>query len=156
SHGGQIAVDDAPGGGARFVVSLPLGDNESDTANEAPQPAPASRRRMLVVDDEPEIVASISEILAADGHYVDTAASGVAALDRVAEAEYDIIISDLRMPDLDGPNLYERLARDYPPLAKRMIVVTGDTLSADARQFCERTKLICLEKPFTLGDVRRV
>ena len=111
---------------------------------------------MLVVDDEPEIVATIVEILEAEGHLVDTAASGATALERVARHEYDVIFSDLRMPDLDGPSLFERLTLERPALAERMIIVTGDTLSADARIFLERTRLACLEKPFTLADVRRV
>ena len=95
---------------------------------------------MLVVDDEPEIVATIVEILEAEGHLVDTASSGATALDRVAGHEYDVVFSDLRMPDLDGPSLFERLTQERPALAERMIIVTGDTLSADARIFLERTR----------------
>ncbi len=156
SHGGTITVGDTPGGGARFTVRLPLGSLQPE---ETPAPAVATlgqRRRLLVVDDEPEIVATVVEILEAEGHLVDTASSGTAALRRVAEADYDLILSDLRMPDLDGPALFERLRLEQPALAGRMIVVTGDTLTADARIFLEKTGLPCLEKPFSPLEVRRI
>ncbi len=157
AHGGSIRLEDAPGGGARFVVLLPLGAPGGETAvPAAPRGAAASGRRVLIVDDEPEIAQTLAEILAREGYRADVADSGHAALDRLAGAGYDLVISDLRMPNLDGPGLYRKLKERHPALAESMIVITGDTLSATASAFLNETRLPCIEKPFSPGEVSRL
>ena len=158
SHGGTITVDGAPEGGACFVVELPIGVPDTahlPPAEAAPAAAPADRR-VLVVDDEEEISSTLAEILALDGLAVDVAESGEAALSRIASRSYDVILSDLRMPGLDGPALYRRLDLERPALARRMIIVTGDTLNPAAQSFLAESGLPCLEKPFDPADVRRI
>jgi DNA-binding NtrC family response regulator len=68
------------------------------------------RASILIVDDEPGI-SLLAEILAEDDHRVETAYNGMAALDKLRDGTYDLIISDLRMPHLDGPGLYREVAR---------------------------------------------
>ena len=70
----------------------------------------------------------LADILERDGHRVERALSGRDALARLGDGPVDLIISDLRMPDMDGPALYRALARERPELARRMVFVTGDTL----------------------------
>jgi len=158
SHGGQIGVTDAPGGGARFEVLLPPGIGVAAPADATPLQAPAdtSGSRILVVDDEKDIAAALAEILSLDGHDVDTAESGLAALECIAESDYDLILTDLRMPNMDGPELYRRLQEQYPHLCDRVIVVTGDALHAAASGFMKERGLPTIVKPFVTSEVSRL
>ena len=110
--------------------------------------------RVLIVDDEEDIRAMLGEILRTDGHLVETAANGGEALARLAERPFDLVISDLIMPVLDGPGLYDELCRRDPKMAEHLIFVTGDTLSASLQQFLDRAGRRVIEKPFIPDDVR--
>ena len=158
AHGGTITVGDAPEGGASFVVELPIASPQAQQGREdgGPEAIAAAERRVLVVDDEAEIASTLAEILALDGFTVDIADSGEAAIARVAACPYDLVLSDLRMPGLDGPALYRHLVAERPELARRMVIVTGDTLNPGAQTFLSQSGLPCLEKPFDPADVRRV
>lgn len=117
---------------------------------------PAKGASILVVDDEPEVASLLAEILTADDYRVETAYNGVAALDKLRDGTFDLIISDLRMPHLDGPGLYREVARRHPQLVRRMIFVTGDTLGPESAEFLRRSKAPTFGKPFEPDDVRRV
>jgi CheY-like chemotaxis protein len=69
---------------------------------------------------------------------------------------YDLILSDVRMPDLDGPALYREVERRHPNLLQRFIFLTGDIMSPETSQFLAQTAVPCLSKPFTLEMVREV
>src|SRR5262249_23767461 len=138
SHAGTIAVTDAPGGGALFVVSLPYvptGPEAGASAAEAPIPPGPPSRSILVVDDEAEIAQTLAEIIAQSGHQVEIAANGRVALERISERNYALILSDLRMPELDGPGLYRTLQARDAGWPSRMIFLTGDMLGAAAISF---------------------
>jgi CheY-like chemotaxis protein len=96
------------------------------------------------------------EVLQLDGHTVETVGNGEAALGKLAAAGYDLILSDIRMPEIDGPGMYWEIERRHPRLLQRMIFLTGDTLSPGTREFLEKTGAPCLSKPFALSDVREV
>ena len=113
-----------------------------------------ARRRILVVDDEPEIAATLAEMLQDAGHWVETAENGRQALDRLAAGAFDLILSDLRMPVMDGPELYRALRARHPALLGRIAFITGDTLSPQIREFLASTGVPSIEKPFTIEAVR--
>ena len=117
---------------------------------------PARGASILIVDDEPEVASLLAEILADDAHRVETAYNGLAALDKLRDGTYDLIISDLRMPHLDGPGLYREVARHHPQMIRRMIFVTGDTLGPESAEFLRRSAAPTFGKPFEPDDVRRV
>jgi len=112
--------------------------------------------RVLVVDDDRAITLVLAQILAADGLEVETAFDGLAALDKLERGAFDVVVSDLRMPKLDGLGLYHALAERHPTLARRVIFMTGDVLDRDARTVLERGGLPMLVKPFDIGELRRV
>jgi two-component system NtrC family sensor kinase len=126
-------------------------------ADAAPTWTPnASQRTVLVVDDEAEIRDALSEILTGAGHRVITACSGREALERMTAAHYDAILTDIRMPDLDGRALYQQIEQRWPGQAARVVFVTGDTLASALREFVSQSGRPVIEKPFLPGEVRRV
>ena len=157
AHGGTLAVDCPPGGGAAFTIMLPVygaaGARESAPHADA---AIGNRRRVLVVDDEAQIRETLSEILSGAHHRVVTASSGREALERLAVEHYDAILTDIRMPDIDGRALYEEIERRWPGLASRVVFVTGDILASALREFVSKSGRPVIEKPFLPGEVRRV
>jgi two-component system NtrC family sensor kinase len=158
AHGGVIQVSNQSPHGARFRVELPLQSPPAPAAEARPTPtaAPVRGKRILVVDDEPEIASVLAEMLMAEGHRVDTVSNGTRALAQLADQCYDLIVSDVRMPELDGPALYREVERRHPSLSQRFAFVTGDTLSADTARVLEATGVPRLSKPFVLDEVRRI
>jgi CheY-like chemotaxis protein len=110
----------------------------------------------VLVDDEPVIANALARLLRRDGHTVDTAANGRLALMKLQERAYDLILSDLRMPELDGPGLYRALETRYPQLCKRFIFLTGDTLNPDTYALSVQHGVPQLFKPYTAAELRRV
>ena len=156
SYAGGISVSDTPNGGATFTIELPLSDpldapSEQDAGSEA-------RRglRILVAEDEREIAETLSEIFGQRGFETEVVFNGQEALDRIATREYDLVLSDLRMPVLDGPGLYRALAQGHVEMIRRLAFITGDSLSAEIQSFLRDTKVPCLEKPFLPQDVLRL
>ena len=108
---------------------------------------------MLVVDDEPGVAELLQDLLEAAGHAVTTAASGAEALRCLQAEPFDLIVSDLRMPDVDGAALWREVQARHPALARRVLFVTGDTLSPAAERFMAETGCPSLDKPFSRGDL---
>ncbi len=157
-HGGTIDIQSEPGRGATFVIELPV--PERTTAPTIAQPAesltPVGARHILVVDDEPEIVQMLTEILAQSGHQVDMASNGAEALEMLARGGYDLILSDTKMPVLDGAGFYRELKNQFSELCRRIIFLTGDVLDRAKREFLESTGAPVLMKPFDVPEVRRL
>ena len=111
---------------------------------------------ILVIDDEPDVAEVLVDMLSVDGHKADIAPDGRVALERLAHGGYDLVMSDLRMPEFDGSALYRRLQQDGDPILSRFIFVTGDTLGPEAQAFLEQTGVPTLAKPFVFGEVRKI
>jgi nitrogen fixation negative regulator NifL len=153
-HGGQLSVGGGTGRGATFRAVLPVGAPATTTPPSDDHGPVVTPRRILVVDDEREIAAVVSELLRRDGHDVTTAANGKEALAQLAKAPFDAVVSDIRMPHMDGPALWHAVKQQKPALADRFVFFTGDTLSATTAEFLARTAAPSLKKPFALRDVR--
>jgi signal transduction histidine kinase len=157
-HGGSIRVASQPGHGAVFSIELPVDLRETATS-EAARPAslpPIREKTILIVDDDRDVAETLGDLLQVDGHHVELVANGMLALEKLHSQTYDLILSDVRMPDTDGPRLYTQLERQHPELLRRVAFLTGDTLSAETREFLERTRVPTMAKPFTLEQVRQV
>lgn len=103
---------------------------------------------ILVVDDEEPVITLISEILSMGGYNVTPAFNGAEALACTQKRDFDLIISDVRMPAVGGPAFYEILQGERPDLLGRVLFVTGDTVSLSTRQFLAGTQRPVLAKPF--------
>jgi CheY-like chemotaxis protein len=118
-------------------------------------PRGSDRSAFLIIDDEPELAGILVEAFERDGHRADTARNGAEALQLLRRHEYDLVVSDTKMPIMDGVTFYRELERRFPYLKERILFVTGDVLDPEKRHFLETTRAPFLAKPFDLGDVRR-
>jgi DNA-binding NtrC family response regulator len=116
---------------------------------------PQAPLTILIIDDELGITQGMARLLRRDGHSVDTAENGRLALAQLQKRHYDLLLCDLRMPELSGPDLYQILTRHHPDLCQRMIFLTGDLLSPTSQAFLEQHGLSCLFKPFHAAELRR-
>lgn len=113
-------------------------------------------RDILVVDNEPVIVDLITLLLSRSGYRVDQASDATAALLKLDDQKYDAILLDMRLPELDGRALYERIKERSADLAARIIFVTGDLANPQTASFLQATGNPCLEKPFTCTQLVEV
>lgn len=108
-----------------------------------------------MVDDEPLVARLIAETLEFEGYEVDTANNGRHALEKIAGRSYDAILSDLRMPELDGAGLYREIERQQPGLLQRLAFVTGTMESPEYASLFERARAPVLSKPFAVTDLHQ-
>src|SRR6266516_5192280 len=111
---------------------------------------------ILLVDDDADSREIVARLLEADGYHVETVPHGAAALDLLVGRSYDVILSDMRMPQVTGEALYRRIERGWPHLASRVVFMTAEPLSGRFQaQYGDGTVPI-LAKPFTGEQLRRV
>ncbi|NCC03808.1 MAG: response regulator [Proteobacteria bacterium] len=155
-HGGQMIFEETPGGGATFRIRLPV-SKPTGSAKEgeaATSDTVGRKMRLLLVDDEIELAQTLADLLEPNGHEIDLAANGKIALDKLRKNSFDAIVSDLRMPVMDGPTMYAEIAKEMPQYIKKIIYVTGDTLSPHVNAFLKDTPVPVIEKPYKLADVQ--
>jgi two-component system NtrC family sensor kinase len=156
-HDGHIWAESAPGRGATFLVELPVRSArkaEAPRAGATPLPE-LPRGTVLVVDDEENTLRMLAELLAQHDQRVDTAGSGAEAKTKIASGRYDIILSDVRMPEFGGDALYGYIKERHPELLNRLIFITGDTASSHTRAFLKKAGRPVVEKPFDMADLLR-
>lgn len=113
--------------------------------------APKRIVRLLVVDDDKEFLAATAQALSRRGFDVSTAASGSAAADLVFREEYDIVVLDLRMPDLDGVGVFRRIKAIRPHLP--VIILTGYGSATDAIRAIQAGVTDYLVKPCDVEEL---
>jgi two-component system NtrC family sensor kinase len=159
-HGGSIAVRNAPAGGAIFRLELPLRSPEQKPAGSAEpkRRSPSMGKRILVVDDEATVLQVLSDLLGSRGHEVVPEQDPVRALERVlaAPSAFDLVITDMRMPGLDGRGFYKRLLEVAPDLAGKVIFATGDTMNEEVRSFVAASGERALPKPFQVEELEEI
>jgi len=124
--------------------------------NQAPIPTPGAPARILVVDDDPLVIRLIIDTLIVEGYDVDSAENGAAALEKLRHAHFDLILSDLHMPQLDGVGLYRALTEGQGHPVPRIIFMTGSVGASDLHRFLKETGLPLLRKPFSLAELQQI
>ncbi|MBN1993666.1 MAG: GAF domain-containing protein [Anaerolineae bacterium] len=156
-HKGRIHAENAPAGGAVFHIELPVIEPAAQPAGPVPAPALAGttpdKLRILVVDDEVPILNLLQRVLDQAGHTAETAPNGNIALQKLNGQTYNLIICDILMPDIPGPELYQKVSAQYPHLAHNFIFITGNVVDIDTRVFLDKSGLPWLSKPFLPSDI---
>ncbi len=162
-HGGEIELQPALElGGACFRITLPITRELPEPAEppELPElalaPTPFEGRRILVAEDEPVVLDLFTRILREAGADVTATHDGEEAWQHLAAEDYDLVVADLRMPNLDGQGLYERVAEERPEMIRRFVFATGDMVRKETASFLERLPNRILIKPLQVETVRRV
>ena len=152
-HGGRLSLRPGAQGGAVFTVELPSAPAPAAEGKDPAAPAPA-HARVLVIDDESHILHYMRATLESWGHQVRTTADGAEGLRLALEGTDDLVFTDVRMPGVNGREIYEALRRRAPAMAKRVVFATGDTVAGDTLAFLEATGRPVLTKPFKLAELR--
>jgi two-component system cell cycle sensor histidine kinase/response regulator CckA len=145
-HRGEVWVESRQGVGTTFYVRLPRADDDPATANP-PTIALPRHLSILLVEDDDLVRTMAQRALERLECRVDAVSRGEEAFARALAADYDVVMTDLQMPGMDGVELYERLRALRPSL--RWLILTGDTMGERSSLFLERTGLPVLHKPFT-------
>lgn len=167
-HGGNIEAQNRASGGALFTVELPVtadaevsddywldvpsSETDDERHDRVPLPPAAVPRqaRALVVDDEESNAALVRRALDQAGYQVESTTLSRRALVMIERTAYDVIIADVRMPELSGQELYTRACQIRPEVARRFIFITGDIDGDDTLKFLESSRCGYFMKPFNL------
>jgi DNA-binding response OmpR family regulator len=119
-----------------------------------------SAKKVLVVEDEPSISQLAAEVLTDEGFEVDVAVNGKVAQEMirnmVKEKPYELCLLDMKMPEMNGMELYEWMKVESPQLASGVIFTTGSVMQVEIMDFIEQSGQPYLPKPFTPTELRNI
>jgi CheY-like chemotaxis protein len=147
---GAVAGGAGSGGGKPTPRTQIMGPGQGAGA------ARLDSQAVLIVEDETALASAMAESFSDAGFLVDRAGDGEEAMARLEGGHYDLIISDLKMPRMDGIQLFGALRERHPQMAKRIVFVTGDVIGTDAERFLADSGCRWLAKPFRLGELLRM
>ena len=146
-HGGDVDVTSEPGEGTRFTLHFPAAPPDQVVAQPevlAPPPRPVASAHLLVVDDEAAVRNVTARLLLTRKYSVQEAAGGSDALACLADEDFDLVVTDLGMPEMSGSELAFRIRQHHPHLP--IILLTGHT---DAEDQSEHVDAV-VRKPFQI------
>jgi PAS domain S-box-containing protein len=151
AHGGELMIRRGPDARELALFLPPL--RARDPRAEEARPSAGQRGCVLVVDDEP-MIGRVLELILAPHHDVVVVDSAERALALVERGDaFDVILSDISMPDMSGRELYEHLKKTRPEVADRIIVMSGGSSDEKEAEFFESMKGRRLDKPFRVDQL---
>jgi PAS domain S-box-containing protein len=148
-HGGRMEIESELGEGTRVRVRLP----PAPTREEPPVDSEPRGLRILVVDDERQVVETLERLLS--GNRVVGITDGALAVERLDKEEFDVVLCDLGMRPVNGRDVYEAVAAKRPQLASRFVFMTGGTFAQELNSFLNGLERPPLYKPFDWPTLRR-
>jgi two-component system NtrC family sensor kinase len=152
AHEGKVWVEEAPGGGARFVIELPVRSAVPSMGERAAPPMPRDSR-ILVIDDEEHVARVLGDLLEELGARVEITHSAGAARALLARERFDLITLDVIMPGENGIDLWRQLRTEDPSAAERVVFVTGN-VDPTIQASVDSTGRPVLAKPYTFKALR--
>ena len=120
------------------------------------QQSKSSNKKILVVEDEPAIGQICRRVLETPEFTVDITSNGKLAQGMIKKKSYDLLIFDIKLPLVNGRELYQWLREEYPEMAQRVLFMTGDLMSGNTKEFLEQTGRQFLPKPFTPKELKTI
>lgn len=113
----------------------------------------SAKKRILVIEDEPVLGLLCRRVLSGSGFEVDVVSDGLEAKKIAEEKNFDVCVSDIRLPGMTGIELYQHWQTTNNPIAERVIFITGDTMNNYVRDFLKKTDRPSVMKPFEPEDL---
>ena len=152
-HEGSIEVTTALGLGTRFILEFPAfaGRRDQPSADVEVAPEPCFSGRILVIDDEQPIAELLEDALSAAGHAVEIAVSGSEGIKMAEVSEYDLVLTDLGMPDVSGWEVANRIHANSPGVPVVLVTGWGTTIGAD--EIRDGGVSAVVHKPFEIKEL---
>jgi len=158
-HGGRIYARTHSGNGSTFVIEFPVRQDSVHPEETGENPErhelahPGSGSRLLVVDDEPMILDLIVDLFQDQEVQVDTAGNGSEACRKISQQAYDVVLTDVRMPQMNGLDLYTEILGMRPEMRGRVIFMTGDLIDEEISGFLSQVDAVSIPKPLDVPSV---
>jgi len=157
-HGGRIYAESKAGKGATFTIYLPIADKPEQLELQKTGDDKAIAKRsasILVVDDEEIVSTFLKDMLTQAGHSVEIVNNATDALKDMARDEFDVVLLDIKMPDMSGIELYKEAVKSNPDIAHKVIFITGDVMGKGTGSFLKKEKLPYITKPIDIKKLKQ-
>jgi len=152
---GSIELLSEPGEGSEFIIKIPVtrfADASPETQFEALEEIDLSGKRILVVDDESSQLALTKELIKAKGMHCDTAGNGREALDLLKKEKYDLVLTDIQMPEMDGFELVKEIKAD-PEIRDTPVIAASGRTDVEQTKYTELGFSSNILKPYRPNDL---
>jgi len=151
-HRGKIWIESQPGKGSKFTFIIPQGVAEK--AKESKGFGRKENKKILIIDDEENLRELLDKTLSRKGYFVTVARDGLEGLKKALELYYDLVITDIRMPNVGGFDFIKILKRIIPEA--EIMIITGFPIDERMERIIKEDSYFCLKKPFELKNLFEV